>query len=999
MDSYRFVLLGPPTVSYNGGPALTMPPQQMAVLAALALRAGTPVGAEEIIDGLYDDEPPASATNVITNYVLRLRKALAPSLIVRTPAGYLLDADPADVDATAFLRAANTPAVDDPQAAAARLSAALDLWSGRIALAGLPGPWCARQRESLTVLREGVRQRWFDQRLALGQHAEALSDIAGACADHPYAEHLHATHMRALLRSGRQAEALQVYRQVRHTLAEELGIDPGQELTHVHDAILRGDDPGPPFAVPRPAAPAPAAPPAPTPAPLSPPAPPKIVPHQLPAPPADATGRHEHVARLAGTLRTTDHAVGLITGMGGEGKSTLATLVAHAVAEDFPDGRLWASLHGASDAPAKASDILADFLLALGVAPERLPEGTRERAALYRSVTADKRILVVLDDAADATQLTPLLPPAPRSAALITSRTRVTTAVSTAVVLDGMEQSEAQGFITAIIGEQRAQAEPADVAALAAACGHLPLALRIMATRLAQRPRWSVRSMVDRLSSEDRLLGELRTGDLSVDRAFALSFDQLTPDQATAFVTLAVPKVHDWSLAAAATVLDLPEDRAETVLEELVDTALLTSPEPGHYAFHDLVVAYARDKAVHRLADEERIAALTRATDFCHASVRTALRLAASGVIPYLGPDGDVPTVSPGAPDIVDNATALAWIRAQLPALVTLSVQVAAEGDRHAAAHTVALLGLLSCWKDAVPMGPVLEAAELLAVATAPGGRAHSDDLVHGAACCALGALRLGGPQPATSLSAFQEAIRYADNSPADDPRTHYLLSNAHEGAAVILHQLGDYRAARPHARLSTEAASLTGHEALVRQQYATALQVETRAPDREMDLGTIAARSLESAAWFERAGKRDMQISHLIIAGDAYHRGERSVEAAEVYERAAAIARAFERSTIETICHYRAAETYTAAASGPRDALLRRALAHAEAAVEGAVLCDEELITARAHQAMGRALVRAGREAAARTHLRSALALYTSLDMTQDADRVSGILASVDTP
>ncbi|MEW2528348.1 BTAD domain-containing putative transcriptional regulator [Streptomyces sp. NPDC047071] len=995
MDAYRFVLLGPPAVARDGGQALTMSPQQMAILAALALRAGTPVGVAEIIDGLYDASPPASATNVIANYVLRLRKALAPSLIVRTPAGYLLDADPADVDATAFLRAAGAPALDDPRAEAARLSAALGLWSGRIALAGLPGPWCARQRESLTMLREAVRQRWFDRRLALGQHAEILSDLADACAEHPYAEHLHATHMRALLRCGRQAEALRAYRQVRHTLTQELGIDPGQELTRVHDAILRGDDPGPAYAAPRPDASAPAPPPAPAPpAPLT---APKIVPHQLPAPPADATGRHEHVTHLTATLRTTDHAVGLITGMGGEGKSTLATLVAHAVAEDFPDGRLWASLHGASDAPAKPGDILADFLLALGVTPERLPEGTRERAALYRSVTADKRILVVLDDAADATQLTPLLPPAPGSAALITSRTRVTTAVSTAVVLDGMEQSEAQGLITAIIGERRARAEPADVAALAAACGHLPLALRIMATRLAQRPRWSVRSMVERLSSEDRLLGELRTGDLSVDRAFELSFGQLTAEQAAAFVTLAVPKVHDWSLAAAATVLGLPEERAETVLEELVDTALLTSPEPGQYAFHDLVVAYARTKAVHRLAEGERIAALTRTADFCHASVRTALRLAASGVVPYLGPDGDVATASPGAPDIVDNATAVAWIRAHLPALVTLSVQVAAEGDRHAAAHTVALLSLLSCWTDAVPMAALLEAAEPLAVATAPGGRAYSDDLVHGAACCALGSLRFGGPRHDTSLAAFQEAVRYADGGPADDPRTHHLLSHSHEGVSDILIRLRDYRAARHHARLSLEAARRTGHEALVHQQHITALQIEAFDPDRETDLGVIAARSLEAADWFERAGNRDKQIAALVLAGLAHLHGERPVEAADVYERTAALARTFDRTMIETLCHYRAAEAYVAAASGPRDATLRRALDHAEAAVDGASLCGDDVMTARAHQAMGKALAGVGREAAARPHLHSALAAYTSLDMTRDVDHICGVLASMD--
>lgn len=995
MDMYSFVLLGPPAVSRGGVAVKAMQPQQMAMLAALAFRAGRRVGTEDLIDGMFGDTPPPSAVNMVTNYVLRLRKSLGAQVVVWSSGGYLLDVDPACVDATEFLRRTGTAPEGDPVAEAERLGGALALWTGETALAGLPGPWCQRQRESLAEHREAARQGWFDQQLLLGRHERTLVDLTAASRARPYDERLYATLMTALTRSGRQAEALDVYRRARGVLIDELGVDPGPDLARVHEAILRGEDPGPPFAAAAPVTLTPAAPAA-APVGFAP-----AVPQQLPSPPADLTGRQDQAAGLADALRSSGHAVGLVTGMGGSGKTTLATMTAHAVAGEFPDGQLWASLHGASDTPADPGDVLADFLLALGVAPEQLPDATAQRAVLYRTVLADKRVLVVLDDAADTNQITPLLPGSPRSAVLVTSRTRPTIGVSFAAALERMARAESVQLIAAIIGAQRAAGEPDAVAALAAACGDLPLALRVVATRLAHRPRWSVRSMVDRLADEARLLGELRTGDLRVDQAFELSYGQLTPDQAHAFLMLALPKAHTWSLSAAAAVLALDEHAAEQVLEDLVDTALLNSPQPGHYAFHDLVRAYARAKARERLDAHDHAAALTRAVDFVHATVAACLRTAAPAVMRAIGPRGATPTASAGAGGLADSDAARAWIRSELPTIVAICEQAAAEGDREAVVHAVETVGLLAEWTDATPMAVLAAAAEALAVTTAPGGRAYSGDFTHAIACHAVGSVRTVGPRPRSAITAFTEALRFAGagaQDAVDELRPHYLTSFAHYGLAFAYVQLREFAEARHHARVSIEVAARTGNEDLIHQHTLVLLQIEARDEERHIDTGDLARQVLELAAWFERTDDHDSAINAMIIAGDVRHHSGQFAQAAHLYERAQALASAVRSGVVETVCHYRAAEAYAAAAGDGTDAPAQEAqaaLRHAAAAVEGATRCAEELITARAQQAMGKALAANGSHHQARAHLTLAVTGYTHLGMTAEADLLTALMAA----
>ncbi|MBB4921966.1 AfsR/SARP family transcriptional regulator [Kitasatospora kifunensis] len=591
---WRFALLGVPEVMTDQERLPAMSPTQTALLAALALQAGRSVGVDELIDGLYGDSPTRSAGSMITTYVLRLRKVLGPELIVRVGGGYALNVPRTAVDALEFERLAGAPLLGDAAVDAVRLQAALGLWHGTTALVGAIGPLCERRREVLAQHRERARLQWFECQLVLGRHAEILADLAAACELTPFAERLQALRMTALFRCGRQAEALEVFHRVRGLLAQELGIDPSADLAAVQQAILRGCDPQPRSA--------------PvgievfggaetgTPPPGQLPCPPSQLPspRQLPSPPADLVGREEEIARLASAVRAGGHAVGLVTGMGGVGKSTVVVSAAHAIAADFPDGQLWACLRGSTEAPVGAGEVLAGFLTALGAPAERVPGGVAERAALYRSALAGRSVLVVLDDVGDATEFSRLLPGTAGCAVLISARTRPAIGVSAAVRLEGLRPAESARLVCAILGAERAGAEPAAVAALTAACGELPLAVRALATRLARRPAWTVASLAARLSDEAFLLGELEAGGAGLAEAFDRVFGRLTGSQAQALHALAVTRSRDWSLSAAAAALDLPEAQAERILEALVDAALLTSPGPCHYSCHHLVIAYAR---------------------------------------------------------------------------------------------------------------------------------------------------------------------------------------------------------------------------------------------------------------------------------------------------------------------------------------------------------------------------------------------------------------------
>ncbi|MFE6848608.1 BTAD domain-containing putative transcriptional regulator [Streptomyces sp. NPDC057686] len=603
----RFAVLGP-IRAWRGSEALPSgTPQQRALLAALLLRGGRTATAPELIDAIWGEDPPQQALATIRTYASRLRKVLAPGMLVSESGGYAIRTPTGALD----LGVARSLAADAEQARTAGdrslartlLARALDLWDGE-PLAGVPGPHAETERTRLAEWHLQLLETRLDLDLELGHHAEAVSELTALTAAHPLQERLRELLMLALYRSGRQAEALAVYADTRRLLADELGVDPRPELSALQQRILRAD-----AELARAEDPAPAA------------APKHVRPAQLPATVADFTGRATFVNELGEILSGVGGqvmAVSALAGIGGVGKTTLAVHVAHAARPHFPDGQLYVDLQGTEPRPAEPVAVLGSFLRALGTPDTAIPDTAAERAALYRSTLDGRRVLVLLDNARDAAQVRPLLPGTAGCAALVTSRVRMAGLAGAHLVdLDVMSPEEALQLFTRIVGAERVGAERQAALDVVGACGFLPLAIRIAASRLAARRTWTVSVLAAKLADERRRLDELQAGDLAVKATFELGYGQLEPAQQRAFRLLGLADGPDISLAAAAAVLDRPEHDTEDLLEALVDCSLLESAAPGRYRFHDLVRLYARACADR---DEQppsgRDAALDRLLDF-----------------------------------------------------------------------------------------------------------------------------------------------------------------------------------------------------------------------------------------------------------------------------------------------------------------------------------------------------------------------------------------------
>ncbi|WP_306820026.1 AfsR/SARP family transcriptional regulator [Streptomyces sp. DSM 40750] len=665
----RFSVLGPVRAWRGAEPLSTGSPQQRALLAALLLREGRTATASELIDALWGEEPPSQALAAVRTYASRLRKALSAGVLVSESGGYAirsLSGGALDLSVAQDLAADAEKAKNSGDLRHARqlLNKALGLWDGEV-LASVPGPYAETQRARLDEWRLQLVETRLDMDLEQGCHAEAVSELTALTAAHPLRERLRELLMLALYRSGRQAEALAVYADTRRLLADELGVDPRPGLRELQQRILQAD---PGLAEPSaPLAPEPAAAP--------------VRPAQLPATVPDFTGRSSFVNELSEVLAEASGAEGQVmsvsalAGIGGVGKTTLAVHVAHQARPAFPDGQLYVDLQGAGARPAEPETVLGSFLRALGTADSAIPDSLEERSALYRSVLDGRRVLVLLDNARDAAQVRPLLPGTAGCAALVTARVRMVDLAGAHLVdLDVMSPDEALQLFTKIVGEERVAAERKAALDVVAACGFLPLAIRIAASRLAARRTWTVSVLAAKLADERRRLDELQAGDLAVKATFELGYGQLEPAQARAFRLLGLADGPDISLAAAAAVLDLPPEDTEDLVEILVDTSLLESAAPGRYRFHDLVRLYARACAERdEQSTGERGAAMSRLLDFYLATATEVYAIERPGdrLVDHLEP-----TEHPGL-RFRDGSAALDWLYSEASPLLACVRQAA----------------------------------------------------------------------------------------------------------------------------------------------------------------------------------------------------------------------------------------------------------------------------------------------------------------------------------
>jgi DNA-binding SARP family transcriptional activator len=653
MCAITFTVLGA-VRAWQGEDELRLgPPQQRAVLALLLTGGGQPVSMSELVDLLWAADPPSSAANIVHRYIGALRRVLEPGLPARAAGrwliphsgGYRLAADAGTLDLLRLRQLAGQAAAEEePGRAVALYLEALGLCQGRCAgdLAAVRGhpAFAAVDREYLALAGQAA-----EVALEAGLAAQVLPALRQAAEQDPLAEPLRARLMLLLAAAGHQAEALAVYETTRAALAEELGIDPGAELRDAHRRVLRQQ--------------------------VSTARVPEVRPAQLPADLAAFAGRRAEVARVSALLEEpADRAmlIGAIDGMPGAGKTTLAVHWARLVADRFPDGQLYVNLRGFDPGgtlgPAEA---LSGFLPALGMTPQQVPADLDGRAALYRSLLAGQRVLVVLDNARDEAQVRPLLPGAPGCLVIVTSRNRLTGLVASdgasLLTLDVFSRADAREALTRRLGAARVAAEPEAVEEIITLSGRLPLALALVAARAAAHPQFPLAAIAGDLraaqGSLDAFTGE---GGTDVRAVFSWSYRMLSPLAARLFRLLSRQAGPEISLAAAASLAALPARQARALLAELTRARLLTEYSPGRYSLHDLLRSYAAELCAETDPDSHRDAATARLLGhYLHSARHSHLLLQPLQRLPAL--ELQAAGAQPEQPG--DYAAALAWFTAE----------------------------------------------------------------------------------------------------------------------------------------------------------------------------------------------------------------------------------------------------------------------------------------------------------------------------------------------
>lgn len=589
--------------------------RQQIVAAMLLLNVSNPVSMDRLLEAIYGEDLPPTARSQAQISISSLRRLLASrtsdAVISTLPGGYAIRIGTGELDSQRFdelvAEAREIRARNDLDQAVARYRDAIRLWRGP-ALDGIDSQLVRAAASRLDELRITTSEDRIALELELGRHHELVGELTGLVGEYPLREALRGQLMLALYRSDRMAEALQVYRETRSVLIEELGIEPSEHLQQLEHAILTSDPgldlPSAPVTV-QPARP--------------------HVPNLLPADIADFTGREEQVGQIEKQLIGSPGDVRLavpvlvVWGKGGIGKTTLAVHASHTVAGHFPDGQLYADLHGAGPHPVSAMQVLERFIRAFGVPGSQIPEGLDERAEMYRNLLADRKILVLLDDAARESQVLPLLPGSGSAGVIVTGRTGLTgLAGAVRVEVDVFDADKSVDLLAQIAGTARVRAQSEAAAEVATHCGHLPLALRIAGARLAARPHWSVQQLAERLTGEAHRLDELRHGDMGIRPSILLTYESTSESARRLFRRLALLDVPVFSGWLSAALLDKPLPVAEDLLDDLVNAQLVEVTGTGsglasRYRFHDLIRVFARERLAAEEPSAERWAALERA--------------------------------------------------------------------------------------------------------------------------------------------------------------------------------------------------------------------------------------------------------------------------------------------------------------------------------------------------------------------------------------------------
>lgn len=709
MTGPYFRVLGPIEVRLDGAVLPLRTRRHGALLTALLMHANRVVPPSQLIEAIWGEDLPAGPERALHTSVSRLRSALgrAAELIRTVPGGYIIEVADEQLDLTQFRTLVEQAGTEeDPVLRTRLLSDALDLWrdvplAEAVAESVLEGrPWLLEERLQAT-------ERLIDARLAQGENAALVAELTVLTKANPLRERFWTQWMLALSRSGRQADALAAYRQLAALLAEELGVDPGAEVREVHQAILSGD--------------------AATTAAHEPETGSWSRHWQLPMDLSDFVGRSRVIDDLGNYLGdAAGMPVAIISGPPGVGKSALAVHLGHRLRSQFQDGQWHVRLAGASGSPREPLDVVAELLGLAGIDPYDMPADLDGRAAMLRSTLADRRVLLVLDDARDTRQVTPLLPGTEGNAVLVTSRSELT-GLSVAVGarltrLAMLDLAEATALLGEMLGADRVAAEPEAAAELSEVCGRLPLALRIAAGLLARRPEMSVAEYAEELATGDRLAG-LAIGDepdTAVAAAFGLSYESLPPQARRMFALLGVVPGNDVSVPAAAALFEKPAREVAVLLETLAGANLLQR-ERSRYRMHDLIRLYAAGRAaVEPGADE----AWLRLADWYLRTTDAAIQFEYKPLIRLTGRQFDENPFD-------DESQAEAWLEAEESNLIAAMYRAADEGPYDFAwrladvlRHYFSLTDRIAPWRHSVAAG--LKAAEAAGDSAGVGAMQHS---------------------------------------------------------------------------------------------------------------------------------------------------------------------------------------------------------------------------------------------------------------------------------